>query len=467
MTCPQCRNLVAIITAGVIAVPLCLGVLGCPSDKGSTPGQEKTRPVSPTGTPSPATPPPTELKPPAQVVAKDAGVGPAAGSLCEELLRAAKALSIEPETWLSKVREAEYLLVARRQCGAAWSAQDEASRRRAEADLDRLEVSQKGLLPLAVGCEWQYREVGMGGLKVTARKVVESRPAGSGTLFLTTKTDYVSQGYLVEGDSVFLQTNEDRCLWFAFPASQGRSYRIRCGTDVTVTWQRAPDVRTPFGKLSRCWMVAALQEHVVKTLCPGVGLVQEISDSGRKDLQGGKFPAQEFVSDALLERAAKTKPQANKPQSPTVTMPTKTAGAPDASPVVGPGSGDPLSQVETTEADAAAWDLLKQAEQTRASARDLARAANSRGYRLLTVEKLPERALPFFEYALKKDRTYGMPRYNAAKCYALRGDVDNSVKNLLELKRMGRGQRERLDYARKDDGFSKVREDSRFKAIFE
>ena len=60
-----------------------------------------------------------------------------------------------------------------------------------------------------------------------------------------------------------------------------------------------------------------------------------------------------------------------------------------------------------------------------------------------------------------------MLQYNAARLYALKGDADNCVKYLGQLKAMGRAQRDRLAQTQKDESFKKVQDDPQFKAIFE
>jgi hypothetical protein len=100
----------------------------------------------------------------------------------------------------------------------------------------------------------------------------------------------------------------------------------------------------------------------------------------------------------------------------------------------------------------------------RTSRRTIASAANTRGHRLYQVGKHDD-ALPLFVVAATMDPTYGMPRFNAARVYALKNDVTSCVKYLLELRRLGRAQRDRLAQARKDEGFKNVWGDQRFQAV--
>jgi hypothetical protein len=97
--------------------------------------------------------------------------------------------------------------------------------------------------------------------------------------------------------------------------------------------------------------------------------------------------------------------------------------------------------------------------------RAITSAVNTRGHRLYQAGKYDE-ALPLFLVATV-DPTYGMPRYNAARIYALKSDVTNCVKYLAELKRMGRAQRGRLDQAREDEGFKNVWAEAAFTKVFE
>ena len=53
--------------------------------------------------------------------------------------------------------------------------------------------------------------------------------------------------------------------------------------------------------------------------------------------------------------------------------------------------------------------------------RNLASSANTRGYRLYQQGKLDD-ALALFVVSADLDPSYGMPRYNAARVLALRGD---------------------------------------------
>jgi hypothetical protein len=92
---------------------------------------------------------------------------------------------------------------------------------------------------------------------------------------------------------------------------------------------------------------------------------------------------------------------------------------------------------------------------------DFAVAANSRGHRLFQAGKCPD-ALPLFEAAAALDGKYGMPRYNAARCYALAGDAAGCNRLLGELKALGKSQKKRLVEAKKDEAFKKVWADPGF-----
>jgi len=98
------------------------------------------------------------------------------------------------------------------------------------------------------------------------------------------------------------------------------------------------------------------------------------------------------------------------------------------------------------------------------STRELASGANTRGYRLYQQGKLDD-ALPLFVVAAELDHGYGMPRYNAARILALRGDLPGALKWLQELKAMGRSQRVRLAETRKDVAFKKIWDAPDFAAL--
>jgi hypothetical protein len=87
--------------------------------------------------------------------------------------------------------------------------------------------------------------------------------------------------------------------------------------------------------------------------------------------------------------------------------------------------------------------------------RELASSANTRGY-VRYKDGEPDAALPLFEVAADLDPSYGMPRYNAARVYALRGDAAGAVRWLGQLKAMGTSQRARLAETRKDEAFKKI-----------
>ena len=96
---------------------------------------------------------------------------------------------------------------------------------------------------------------------------------------------------------------------------------------------------------------------------------------------------------------------------------------------------------------------------------DFAVAANSRGHRLFQAGKCAD-ALPLFEAAAALDGKYGMPRYNAARCYALSGDGAGCVRALSGLKALGKAQRNRLAEAKKDEAFKSVWNDPGFQQLF-
>jgi hypothetical protein len=106
------------------------------------------------------------------------------------------------------------------------------------------------------------------------------------------------------------------------------------------------------------------------------------------------------------------------------------------------------------------------AKLTEAAARhNFAVAANSRGHRLFQAGKCPD-AIPLFEAAAALDGKYGMPRYNAARCYALSGDAAGCVRALTGLKALGKAQKNRLAEAKKDEAFKKVWDDPGFQQLF-
>jgi hypothetical protein len=115
---------------------------------------------------------------------------------------------------------------------------------------------------------------------------------------------------------------------------------------------------------------------------------------------------------------------------------------------------------------AASAAALSECERSPAFAHELAVAANTRGYRLYQEGKLDE-AIPLFDAAVSLDGKYGMPRYNLARIHALKGNAQESVVYLRMLRIMGKGQRARLEQARKDDAFKKIADSPEFRAIFQ
>jgi len=106
-----------------------------------------------------------------------------------------------------------------------------------------------------------------------------------------------------------------------------------------------------------------------------------------------------------------------------------------------------------------------QGDLTPAFARELAVAANTRGYRLYQAGKLDEAIAPF-EAAAGLDVSYGMPRYNLARVYAQKGDAKDSVVYLRMLRVMGKPQRQRLEQARRDEAFKKISDNPEFESVF-
>jgi hypothetical protein len=100
-----------------------------------------------------------------------------------------------------------------------------------------------------------------------------------------------------------------------------------------------------------------------------------------------------------------------------------------------------------------------------AYAHQVGRAANTRGFRLLkTGDK--RQALTMFEAAAAADPRYGMPRYSAARLYAMRGDARGAARWLKSLKKLPRGEQRRLLAARKDDAFARISGAPEMRAIF-
>lgn len=158
-------------------------------------------------------------------------------------------------------------------------------------------------------------------------------------------------------------------------------------------------------------------------------------------------------------------------ETPASTPAPQQAPAPSSPASTPPGSdptGDTVSRIldeSSPPPQATALALQEFRRSGRRSQRPLAVAANTRGFRLYKADKLDD-ALPLFLAAASIDPTYGMPRYNAARIYAMNGDVKNCVKFLLQLRRMP-GQKKRLSEARTSEGFKKVWDEPSFKAVFE
>ena len=60
-----------------------------------------------------------------------------------------------------------------------------------------------------------------------------------------------------------------------------------------------------------------------------------------------------------------------------------------------------------------------------------------------------------------------MPRYNAARVYAQKGNAKDSAIYLRMLKTMGKSQHERLQQAAKDPAFKPIADSPDFRAAFE
>jgi hypothetical protein len=64
------------------------------------------------------------------------------------------------------------------------------------------------------------------------------------------------------------------------------------------------------------------------------------------------------------------------------------------------------------------------------------------------------------------DPTYGMPRYNLARAYALQVDLQQALARFTELEVLGRPQRERFCHARLDPSFAEIALEPAFEALF-
>ena len=120
----------------------------------------------------------------------------------------------------------------------------------------------------------------------------------------------------------------------------------------------------------------------------------------------------------------------------------------------------------------ALYDKFGPGEEAR---RQCAGAVNTRGVHLFKVGKANQ-ALKLHKAAAEMDYTYGLPRFNVAKIYAIKGDVENCVKYLQQLKDMQtdprldpaqqKYQAKPLKWALESPKFSEVRDDPRFQAIY-
>jgi hypothetical protein len=131
-----------------------------------------------------------------------------------------------------------------------------------------------------------------------------------------------------------------------------------------------------------------------------------------------------------------------------------------------PPSGPEAVVVDDKTAPAEAARLTRAAETLDAATRHRwAVAANTRGLRLFQAAKC-EDALPLFEAAAALDKRYGMPRYNAARCFAQKGDAAAALRYLRELKALGKPQLDRLAQAQKDEAFAKITGDAGWQELF-
>jgi hypothetical protein len=112
--------------------------------------------------------------------------------------------------------------------------------------------------------------------------------------------------------------------------------------------------------------------------------------------------------------------------------------------------------------DERALEALTQAETAGAKVRDLAKAANARG---LALYATPERAKPFFEWALAKDPKYADPAFNLAKQAVVLGEVEETRKWLTETK--ARGGKKLVQQVDFDPMWEIVKDDPDVRALLE
>ncbi len=126
-----------------------------------------------------------------------------------------------------------------------------------------------------------------------------------------------------------------------------------------------------------------------------------------------------------------------------------------------------LAKIDAQTSSAKALPLVRKARKGfgKRYRRAIAKVANGLGHRFYQAKKFDD-ALPLVREAAAIDPSYGMPRYNAARIYALKGNVKQCVVYLTQLKRMGRSQRKRFNYAKKDQAFRKVWNAPMFKALY-
>lgn len=104
-----------------------------------------------------------------------------------------------------------------------------------------------------------------------------------------------------------------------------------------------------------------------------------------------------------------------------------------------------LKEVTRTKVkDDRAFELLAEAEEAGAEARDLAKAANSRGERLHAT---PDRAKTFFTWSNDKDETYPVAAFNLAKQAAVLGELEEAKTWLAVVKeRKGKKLLQQIDF---------------------
>ncbi len=110
--------------------------------------------------------------------------------------------------------------------------------------------------------------------------------------------------------------------------------------------------------------------------------------------------------------------------------------------------------------DERALEALEQAKGLEAKPRDLAKAANKRGEKLLVD---PDRATKFFEWAQEVDPKYPNATFNLAKLAANTGDIPRVKELLAEVKK--RGGKKLLQQIEFDPSFALVADDPEVLAL--